>query len=160
MLLGKVIAQSALREKKFVTWFPCYGAEVRGGAAYCMVVISAEEIGSPYIEQAGTLIALNGPALAKFKSRLRSGGTIILNSSLAGATRIKGARVIARPFTALAAQMGNIKVANMLALGSLLAATKTLRLESALAAINDIAPEDKKGLVAINQSALRKGMRL
>jgi 2-oxoglutarate ferredoxin oxidoreductase subunit gamma len=56
--------------------------------------------------------------------------------------------------------MGNIKVANMLALGSLLAATKILRLESALAAINDIAPEDKKGLVAINQSALRKGMRL
>ena len=37
MLLGKIIAEAALLQGRFVTWLPAYGAEVRGGAAYCMV---------------------------------------------------------------------------------------------------------------------------
>ncbi len=39
MLLGRVLAEAAMRENKYVAWFPFYGAEVRGGIAYCMVVI-------------------------------------------------------------------------------------------------------------------------
>ena len=49
MLLGKVIAQAALSKGYQVSWFPTYGAEVRGGAAYCMVIISSEDIPSPCI---------------------------------------------------------------------------------------------------------------
>ncbi|MFH0827752.1 MAG: 2-oxoacid:acceptor oxidoreductase family protein, partial [Candidatus Omnitrophota bacterium] len=33
MLLGKILAETAMREEKFVTWLPSYGAEVRGGTA-------------------------------------------------------------------------------------------------------------------------------
>ena len=34
MLLGKVLAEAAMREDKYVTWLPSYGAKVRGGTAY------------------------------------------------------------------------------------------------------------------------------
>jgi 2-oxoglutarate ferredoxin oxidoreductase subunit gamma len=84
MLLGRVLAEAAMRENKYVTWLPSYGAEVRGGTAYCMVVISHKEIGSPYIEEADTLIIMNNPSLEKFKDRIKKQGLLILNSSLVG----------------------------------------------------------------------------
>jgi len=31
MLLGKVLAEAAMRQGRQVSWFPAYGAEVRGG---------------------------------------------------------------------------------------------------------------------------------
>ena len=63
MAMGKVIALSAMREGKFVTWLPAYGAEVRGGTSYCMVIISDLPISSPFIEKADTLVILNDPSL-------------------------------------------------------------------------------------------------
>ncbi|MBM3249976.1 MAG: 2-oxoacid:ferredoxin oxidoreductase subunit gamma [Candidatus Omnitrophica bacterium] len=160
MLLGKVLAEAAMREGRFVTWFPAYGAEVRGGTAHCMVIISDQEIGSPYIGQADTLIALNGPSLEKFKSRLEAKGLLILNSSLARAGLDKGLKAVEHPFTEIASGLGNIRVANMIALGAFLSLKNIVGLESVEKVISDIAPEDKKGLIAINQKALREGARL
>ena len=56
MLLGKVIAEAAMRQGKQVTYLPAYGAEVRGGTSHCMVTISDQQIGSPYITKADSLI--------------------------------------------------------------------------------------------------------
>ena len=82
MLLGKILATSIMEENKFVTWLPSYGAEVRGGTAHCLVVVSDEEIGSPYIKEADALIVMNSPSLMKFKGRLKNKGLLIANSSL------------------------------------------------------------------------------
>jgi 2-oxoglutarate ferredoxin oxidoreductase subunit gamma len=71
MLMGRMLAEAAMREDKFVTWMPSYGAAVRGGTAYCMVTISDEEISSPYIEKADTLIVMNNPSLKKFRNRVK-----------------------------------------------------------------------------------------
>jgi 2-oxoglutarate ferredoxin oxidoreductase subunit gamma len=160
MLLGKVLAEASMREKKFVTWFPAYGAEVRGGTAHCMVVISDQEIGSPYIDKADILIAMNAPSLEKFKSRLAAKGLLIINSSLVSPSTNTGPEVLQYPFTEIAASLGNTRVANMVALGALLSTKRVVKLESAEMAISEIAPEDKKGLIAINQRALREGARL
>ena len=72
MLLGKIISQAALKEGFNVIYFPTYGAEVRGGTAYCMVTISSDEIPSPYIDKADTLVVMNEPSLLRFKSRIKS----------------------------------------------------------------------------------------
>ena len=81
MLLGKVLAQAAMLEGKQVAWFPAYGPEVRGGTSHCMVTISDQEIGSPYITAADTLIILNHPSLERFQGKLKEKGMLILNSS-------------------------------------------------------------------------------
>ena len=83
MLLGKVIATAAMKENKFVTWLPAYGAEVRGGSSFCMVIISDEEIASPFVTLADTVVALNEISFNKFKGKLKDKGLLILNSSLA-----------------------------------------------------------------------------
>lgn len=160
MLLGKVLAAAAAGENRFVTWLPSYGAEVRGGTAYCMVTVSDVQIGSPYIDKADTLIIMNNPSLEKFQHRIKKKGLLIINSSLAGLDACKNKSVSKQPFTDLAVRLGNIRVANMLALGFLIAKKGIVDLKSALQAISDIAPPDKKDLIGINKIALEEGARL
>lgn len=172
MLLGKVLAEAAMRESRRITWLPAYGAEVRGGTAHCMVIISDEEIGSPYIEKADTLVIMNGPSLRKFRGRIKSKGLLIINCSLVDNNEEKGkpylsthrpgsgARILRYPFTDIAIKLGNIKVANMVALGCLIAHKHIAGLQSVSAAMESIAPEDKKSLVDINQKALLAGAEL
>jgi 2-oxoglutarate ferredoxin oxidoreductase subunit gamma len=152
MLLGKVLAQAALRTGKNTTYFPSYGAEVRGGTAYCMVVISDEEIGSPYIQKADTLIILNQPSLEKFRHRLAKKGSLIVNSSLAPGG--------GHPFTDIATRLGNVKVANMVALGYFIRKKKIFPASAVEKVFLEIAPADKQHLVEINKKALAEGMRL
>ena len=157
MLLGKVLAEAAMLENKFVTWLPCYGAEVRGGTAYCMLVISDGQIGSPYVEKADALIVMNQPSFDKFKSRLKAAGLLIVNTSL---VQKASGRANAYPFTDIAERLGNIRVANMVALGVYLEKTKALKIENVFKAMERIAPSGKKGLIEINKTALKEGMKL
>jgi len=160
MLLGKILATAAMEDNKFVTWLPSYGAEVRGGTAHCSVIVSDEEIGSPYIKTADALIVMNSPSLVKFKSRLKNKGLLIVNSSLAGNIADNKFTVLSFPFTDIASDLGNIRIANMVALGVYAQAVKTVSVNKILRVIEEIAPPDKKDLVKINQNALKEGARL
>jgi 2-oxoglutarate ferredoxin oxidoreductase subunit gamma len=158
MLCGKILAQAAMIEGKFVTWLPAYGAEVRGGTAHCMVVVSDEEIGSPYIDRADALIIMNQPSLSRFKVRLGERGLLIINSSMVDGA--KEAKALKYPFTEIAIELGNVKVANMVALGSYLARKKTVNLKSVLEAMKMMAPAGRSEILEINQKALDKGVKL
>lgn len=165
MLMGKVLAEAAMRENKYVTWLPSYGAEVRGGAAYSMIIISDAQIGSPYVDKADTLIVMNSPASIKFKDRLSPQGLLFINSSLIdtdGLTQMaadKSVKIYALPFTDSAVNLGNIKAANMVALGAYLVKKKIVGIKTVLAAIKELAPADKKRFSAINKKALSAGLR-
>ena len=158
MLVGKILAQAAMAEGKFVTWLPAYGAEVRGGTAHCMIVISESEIGSPRIEKADTIIIMNQPSLAKFKTRLKEKGLLIVNSSLAKAET--ATKAVKHPFTDIAVELGNIKVANMVALGCLLENKKVVTVKSILNIIKEMALAGREDLLQVNQDALERGVRL
>lgn len=176
MLLGKVLATAAMKEGRQVTWLPSYGAEVRGGTAHCMVIISDEEIASPYIALADSLIVMNGPSLDKFKGRLKKKGLLIINSSLAPADPAVNEYSLRYPFTPhskkprvstwgagftdIALKLGNIRIANMVALGCFVTHKNVVKLKSVVEAISDIAPEGKRNLIEINTKALREGFRL
>jgi len=160
MLLGKVLAQAAMLEGKQVTWFPAYGPEVRGGTSHCMVTISDQEIGSPYITQADTLIILNQPSLEKFKKLLKNKGLLVLNSSLAAPLASTKMKVLQFPFTDIAIKLGNIKVANMVALGSFVLTTKIVKIKNILEVFKSIAPAGNLKILQVNQQALEEAQRL
>ena len=67
MFIGKLLAFTAMKEGKNVTWIPSYGPEMRGGKANCTVVISDEEIASPVITSPHALIIMNNPSLEAFE---------------------------------------------------------------------------------------------
>jgi len=160
MVLGKVLAEAAMREDKYVTWFPSYGAEVRGGTANCMVVISDEEIGSPYINKADSMIIMNEPSLLRFSSRIKEKGLLIINSSLSKSQPDTKAYVLRYPFTDIALQAGNIKVANIVALGCFIAKSKVVNINTVMQVINDFAPQNRRELAVINKNALKAGKEL
>ncbi|MGR3319739.1 MAG: 2-oxoacid:acceptor oxidoreductase family protein, partial [Candidatus Anammoxibacter sp.] len=54
MLFGKLLAQSVMMNGKYVTFYPSYGTEVRGGSAFYHVIVSSEYIFSPVVEDADT----------------------------------------------------------------------------------------------------------
>lgn len=161
MLVGRVLAEAAMHENKYITWLPSYGAEVRGGTAHCMVIISDTEIGSPYIDKADTLIIMNNNSLQKFKKRIKNNGLLIINSSLVDSDINKGKPSVKQhPFTDIAVRLGNIKVANMVALGCFVAEKNIVDAKSIFKVIQALAPSDKKELIEINKKALQEGMKL
>ena len=40
LLCGRIIANIFMLNGKKVTWYPCYGSEMRGGAVNCEIVVS------------------------------------------------------------------------------------------------------------------------
>ena len=44
LLAGTVLANAFMLEGKNVTWYPCYGAEMRGGTVNCEIVTSDEDV--------------------------------------------------------------------------------------------------------------------
>ena len=160
MLLGKVLAEAAMRQARFVTWFPAYGPEVRGGTSHCMVTISDQEIGSPYINKADTVIILNNPSLERFSARVKDKGLLILNSSLACAGANRGIKILQFPFTDIAIKLGNIKVANMVALGCYLRQKKIVKIKEMLEVFRFMAPAGKTNILEVNEKALQEGVKL
>lgn len=159
LLLGKVIALCAMKENKFNTFMPSYGAEVRGGTAYSMAIISDEPIPSPIVVSPDTSIVMNAPSFRKFKDRVKKGGLLLVNSSLvkniSGTKRIK---IVKLPFTDIAKQLGNVKVANMVALGAYIKKKKVVSIKTGLKAMEEFM-KDKK-LIVLNKLAILKGASL
>src|SRR5512135_1686697 len=80
--MGLNLTQAAMRDGKFVTYLPSYGAEVRGGTANCTVSVSDEEIASPVASAPEFIVAMNQPSVVRFQNQIQSGGLFFLNSSL------------------------------------------------------------------------------
>jgi 2-oxoglutarate ferredoxin oxidoreductase subunit gamma len=158
MLLGKVLAQAALKENRQVSWIPSYGAAIRGGTAFCMVIISDRKIGSAYVDKCDTLFVFNQPSWNKFKSRVKNGGLVLFNSTLIKdrnpATQLKVRKI---PFTEIASSLGLVQVANMVALGAFLKEKQIVKRQTIYEVFSEIAPADKRHLLQVNRKALAKG---
>ncbi len=158
MMLGKIIAQAGMLSGLNVTWIPKYGAEVRGGTAHCMVKVSSEEIASPLIVSPDSLVVMNKPSIIKFEESVKSGGSVVINSSLCDYNIIRNdlfVKVI--PATEIASDIGDIKGANMVALGALLKLRPFLELKDVVSALKDILPPYRHKYIPLNEKALYEG---
>ena len=131
LYMGKLMAFASMREKKEVTWFPSYGAEMRGGTANCTVIISDAMIGSPVVLNPDILVVMNSASLDKFQQRLRKKGLLFYDSSLIKNPGFReDVEPVGVPATKIASALGNTKSANMVVLGALIAKTGLLKKSS------------------------------
>jgi 2-oxoglutarate ferredoxin oxidoreductase subunit gamma len=160
MLMGQLMTYAGMLENKQVSWIPSYGPEMRGGTANCSVIISDEPVGAPIVSEPTTVVAMNLPSLDKFEPTLQAGGNLIINSSLIerGAKR-SDVNVYLVPSNDIANELGNTKVANMVVLGAIIAATKAVSQESVLKAFAKMFAK-KPELLAINEQAIKRGAAL
>jgi len=158
MFLGKLIAYTMMHEGKHVTYIPSYGPEMRGGTANCNVIVADDEIDSPMVDEADAVIVMNQPSYEKFKSAVRPGGLLIVNSSLINVTDPpKDAKLVEVPATDIANEMGNVRLANMIIMGVYNTAEKLIDVEKIFAALPKFLGGKKERFIPINKEAILKG---
>lgn len=161
MLIGQLIAYAGMFDEKAVSWVPSYGPEMRGGTANCAVVVSDEPVGSPVVSEPDGLIAMNKPSLEKFLPAVKPGGVVVYNSSLITIDQTRDdLRILSAPANDLATELGNSKVANLVALGLFLQATKAVTVDGIEKALSKVLPPRRHKLIPLNLEALKKGMSL
>ena len=158
MLIGNLLAQAGMEHGLEVSFIPVYGAEMRGGTANCTVVLDEHHIGSPLVREPLSTIILNEPSLTKFQPRLAASGVQIVNASLVAQSLLDAAkRTVYIPVNDMAHDLGNVKMANMVALGAWLKATGALPLNVVQDALNRVVSAHYAKLISANAKALEQG---
>ncbi len=162
MLIGNLLAYAAMNQGLYVTYLPVYGPEMRGGTAHCTVVISEEEIGSPLIKSPKSLILMNRPSVEKFQPRACDKATVVINSSLVDEKMADSKRLRSVPVPAgeVADNIGNTRMANMVALGAYVQATGIFPLSIVKKSLKDVISPRYAKLIPKNAEALQAGADL
>ncbi len=161
MLIGNLLAYSAMNENKNVTYMPSYGVEMRGGTANCTVVISDGPVGSPIIGHPKSAIVMNKPSLLRFGPNIVEGGLLLINSSLISELvddrlDLKQIKV---PANEKAGELGNDKMANMVIFGAFLQLTKVVKPDTVFEAFKKVLDERYHKLIPKNVEMIKAGMK-
>ncbi len=155
---GILLAYSGMVDGRFVTFFPAYGAEMRGGTANCSVVVSSDEVASPVVSTPDSLIVMNEPSLLKFEPALKPNGLLLINKSLVSSQpKRKDVNAVAIDANQIAEEIGTVKCANMVMLGALISHTQAVSVESVIKTLPKVFRRAKEEMIKINEQALRRG---
>jgi len=154
--LGRLLARAAVETIPYITFFPSYGAEVRGGTCHCQVMLSSEEIASPIAEQFDFSIIMNQQSANKFLPRLAGNGLAVINQTLCKVKSDKRFALI--PATEIADQLGNKQSANLVMLGALIARNKLFLPDNAESKIKLSFTDMGQTVIDCNLKAFRTGL--
>ena len=159
LLIGKILAHAAMEEGFEVAWIPSYGPEMRGGTAYCLVVISDKLIGSQGIRNPLHLIAMNGPSLEKFAPVVKQNGIILINSSLIsfGSGRNDVDELLV-PANDIAKSVGSVQAANVVALAACVARSNIVDFDLLKKYVRQEFSK-KERLIPLNMEAVEQGKK-
>lgn len=161
LFAGHMLAAAAMAEDRHVTWLPSYGPEMRGGTAHVTVIVTDEPIGSPIVRRPSVVVALNKPSVTKYEPLVRAGGLLVVNSTLvAGAPSRVDIDIILVPATASAEQIGDARMANIVAVGAMLAYRPVVERGSFESALDEKLTPKSDQLIKANQRALERGWEL
>jgi 2-oxoglutarate ferredoxin oxidoreductase subunit gamma len=158
LMMGYVLAFSAMRDGLQVTYLPSYGAEVRGGTANCTVVVSDEEIASPVTSSPDFAVVLNRPSMMKYQGLMTSGGLMILNSNLVDVDPSrKDLDIVKVPANDIATELGSDRTLNMIMLGAFVAKTGISSVDSVMNGLGEIVKGKKASIMELNRKGLERG---
>lgn len=157
MFAGTLLCDAAMREGRSITFFPTYGAEMRGGTAKCHIIISDEPIGAPIVYEPDMLIALNKESFGRYAASVKRGGAIFANTSLYEPFGKIAAEVLGVPANNIAERCGSVIVANIVMLGALVSKTGIVDGASVIGSIPEVLAGKKKEFCDINRKAFEAG---
>lgn len=159
LLAGEVLANGFMLDDKNVTWYPSYGAEMRGGTVNCEIVMNdTEDVSSVNKAETDFIIVLNQASFDRFLPKVKKGGWIIANSTLVEEKMPRNdIHYVFVPVSKLADELGNVKMANILALGVLSKVSGLVTLETLEKALEAVIPPHRRNLLPLNNKALKIG---
>jgi 2-oxoglutarate ferredoxin oxidoreductase subunit gamma len=159
LFAGQLLTYTGMDEGWHVTWIPSYGPEMRGGTAHCIVILSDDDIGSPIIRQPTIAVVMNPPSMEKYEPLVKAGGLLVANSTLVRAqSQREDIETVHIPANDLAAELGNVKMANVVLLGALLGTREILPIESIKRTLEEHIPKRRKHIIEPNKRALDRGI--
>lgn len=158
LFTGQLYANACMNEGLNVTWFPAYGAEMRGGTVNCTVCMSNDEIACAFVDKPTNVIALNGPSFERFENQVKSGGIMVVNSSLVK-TQPSRKDITYKyvPMTEIATELGNAKMTNLVSLGAFIKALPIVEKESIITLLKEKLTGKKAQMLEGNILAFEKG---
>lgn len=156
--MGKILAYAGLMQGKEVCWMPSYGPEMRGGTANVSVIIGDERINSPILSIFDTVIVLNQQSLSKFEPAVKPGGRLFYDSN--GITKFPtrtDINIYHIPAYAEAIKLDNIKIFNMIVLGTFVKKVPIVDANDVQLALEKTLPKRSHDLIPLNMEAFRKG---
>jgi len=167
ILAGRLLAQTAMKAGKEVTFMPSYGAEMRGGTANSMVIIADCAIASPLVTRPDSAIVMNKASLNKFAPRIKSNGLLVMNSSLIDPVAFlrkqeagdvdESIDILAVPADNIAVELGSQKSANMVAISAYLQRRGLFGPDAAAESLPDVLAKRYHKTLPVNTEALRRG---
>jgi 2-oxoglutarate ferredoxin oxidoreductase subunit gamma len=116
------------------------------------------------VEEADSLIILNQLSFNKFGDMVRDGGLLIYNESLIDPAQDgaynSNARLLGIPATTLAAEMGNVIVANIIMLGAFVEKTNICKQSAVKSSIENWLSGSRKANLELNMEAFEAGMEM
>ena len=157
MLIGKIIARAALDSWEHITFFPAYGAEVRGGTANCQVMLSSDDISSPLAEEFDNVMIMNQLSAERFLPSFSDKGFGVVNSSMCD--HVSDSRLKLVDATVIANQLGDKRAANFVMLGALLVGAELVSPEKVETEIVRNFQSGKRSVADLNIRAFRRGLK-
>jgi 2-oxoglutarate ferredoxin oxidoreductase subunit gamma len=134
-----------------------YGSEARGGECQAELILAQEPIHSPLADEMDILVAMSQSALNRYLDRLRTGGTLVIDSELVQAPDRTDIQLAQVPATEIASELGARIAANMVMLGFLQQATGLVSKDGLIDTIRDNVPPK---FVELNLQAAERGIAL
>ncbi len=156
LLIGRILARAGMLCIPHVTYFPAYGAEVRGGTSNCQIVLSNEEIHSPVPSQFEAMLILNQESAQRFIPGRSDSTKVILNTSLCQPPDSRS--VIGIQATDIANDLGDIRTTNFVMMGAYLATNARIPAESMEACIRKELAGKPAAIIDLNIEALEIGL--
>jgi len=156
ILAGIIMGEAAaIFDGKQAVQSQSYGPEARGGASKSEVVISDEPIDFPKATTVDALLALTQEACDKYSADLKEGGILLVDSDMVKKLPKGNFTVVGIPIINIAKnEIGRTIVANIVALGAMVALTGVVTKESAEKAVLSRVPE---AFVDLNRTAFLAG---
>lgn len=157
---GMIVAEAGLKLGMEVTWYPSYGAQMRGGTANCNVKLDTKPIASPYVKDIDILCAMNVASVDKFQAHMKPGALMLVDAGTVPESYPvrEDVKVVRVPVGDIANECENPKGANLVMLGAIAANTDLFETET-LAKLVDAFFEKKGKVNPKNRLCLLAGAR-
>jgi 2-oxoglutarate ferredoxin oxidoreductase subunit gamma len=153
---GIIMAKAAsIYEGKQAVQSQSYGPEARGGSSKSEVIISDEVIDYPKATRVDALLAMTQEAADKYTHDLKEGGILLIDSDMVKKVPAGNFKTVSFPIINTAKNdVGREIVANIVALGAMVALSGQVSFENAEKAVLSSVPE---AFIELNKKAFTMG---
>ena len=157
ILGGRMLAEACMRQGWFVAQSQSYEPTSRGGVSRSDLVVGPREPDYPLVTRLDVLVVMDQSAVKISTGLVDADSIVLVDSDLVPEPPAGGFAVTALSLTAQARALRNVRVANVVSLGALVALADVCEFDQLEQAVESLTPPKFK---ALNLDAVRAGRDL